>query len=77
MAERWIEAGYCVLLIDPEGDHVQLRQLNQVQVVDGGREPSRADRTGQYIAASAFSPGTARLPLAKPTGSALKTVIEA
>ncbi|HYB38241.1 MAG TPA: hypothetical protein VEF72_22610 [Mycobacterium sp.] len=38
MAERWIEAGYCVLLIDPEGDHVQLRQLNQVQVVDGGHD---------------------------------------
>jgi hydroxymethylpyrimidine pyrophosphatase-like HAD family hydrolase len=36
MAERWILAGYCVLVIDPEGDHVQLQQLNQVQVLDGG-----------------------------------------
>jgi hydroxymethylpyrimidine pyrophosphatase-like HAD family hydrolase len=36
MAERWILAGYCVLVIDPEGDHVQLQQLNTVQVVDGG-----------------------------------------
>jgi hydroxymethylpyrimidine pyrophosphatase-like HAD family hydrolase/ribosomal protein L39E len=35
MAERWIQAGYCVLVIDPEGDHVELRALNQVQVVDG------------------------------------------
>ncbi|UXA08931.1 HAD hydrolase family protein [Mycobacterium sp. SMC-2] len=36
MAERWISAGYCVLVIDPEGDHLQLQQLNQVQVVDSG-----------------------------------------
>ncbi|HWT49059.1 MAG TPA: HAD-IIB family hydrolase, partial [Mycobacterium sp.] len=36
IAERWILAGYCVLVIDPEGDHVQLRQLDQVQVVGGG-----------------------------------------
>jgi len=35
MAERWILARYCVLVIDPEGDHVQLQQLNGVQVVDG------------------------------------------
>lgn len=34
MAERWIVAGYCVLVIDPEGDHSELRTLNQVQVVD-------------------------------------------
>lgn len=36
LAERWILAGYCVLLLDPEGDHVHLRQLNQVQLVDAG-----------------------------------------
>ncbi|MGA9356979.1 MAG: HAD family hydrolase [Mycobacterium sp.] len=36
MAERWIQANYCVLVLDPEGDHVQLQQLNQVQVVDDG-----------------------------------------
>jgi hypothetical protein len=36
MAERWILAGYCVLVIDPEGDHSELRNLNQVQVVDAG-----------------------------------------
>jgi hydroxymethylpyrimidine pyrophosphatase-like HAD family hydrolase len=34
MAEQWIQAGYCVLLLDPEGDHGELRQFNQVQVVD-------------------------------------------
>ena len=34
MAEQWILAGYCVLLTDPEGDHTQLQQLNQVQIVD-------------------------------------------
>ncbi len=36
MAERWILAHYCVLVIDPEGDHVQLQQLSEVEVVDGG-----------------------------------------
>ncbi|MGB8389486.1 HAD-IIB family hydrolase [Mycobacterium sp.] len=36
MAERWILAHYCVLVIDPEGDHVQLQQLDEVQVIDGG-----------------------------------------
>lgn len=35
MAEQWVLAGYCVLAIDPEGDHLQLQQLNQVQVLDG------------------------------------------
>jgi len=34
MAERWILAGHCVLVIDPEGDHVQLQQLSHVQVLD-------------------------------------------
>lgn len=34
MAERWISAGYCVLVIDPEGDHLQLQQLGHVQIVD-------------------------------------------
>jgi phosphoglycolate phosphatase (TIGR01487 family) len=37
MAERWIQANYCVLILDPEGDHVQLHELSQVQVVDSGR----------------------------------------
>lgn len=35
MAEQWIQAHYCVLVIDPEGDHVQLRQLHGVRLVDG------------------------------------------
>ncbi|MBS4730703.1 HAD hydrolase family protein [Mycobacterium sp. SM1] len=34
MAEKWILAGYCVLAVDPEGDHVELRELSQVQAVD-------------------------------------------
>lgn len=34
LAERWISANYAVVLLDPEGDHVHLRQLNQVQVID-------------------------------------------
>ncbi|MGV7868052.1 HAD hydrolase family protein [Mycobacterium kansasii] len=36
MAEQWILANYSVLVLDPEGDHVQLQQLNRVQVFDGG-----------------------------------------
>lgn len=35
LAERWILADYSVLVIDPEGDHVQLRELNRVDVIDG------------------------------------------
>lgn len=34
LAEEWMDAGYCVLLVDPEGDHRQLQQLNRVEVVD-------------------------------------------
>ena len=34
MAEQWIQAGYCVLLLDPEGDHVELGEFNQVHVID-------------------------------------------
>jgi hydroxymethylpyrimidine pyrophosphatase-like HAD family hydrolase len=34
LAEEWINAGYCVLLVDPEGDHAQLQQLNTVQLID-------------------------------------------
>ena len=34
LAEEWMDAGYCVLLVDPEGDHRQLEQLNRVQVID-------------------------------------------
>ncbi|OBI63016.1 HAD family hydrolase [Mycobacterium sp. E796] len=44
LAEQWILADYCVLVIDPEGDHLQLQQLNQVQVLDGGhRLPEPAE----------------------------------
>ncbi len=34
MAERWIQAGYCVVILDPEGDHRELQRLSQVQAVD-------------------------------------------
>ena len=34
LAEQWIQAGYCVLLLDPEGDHVELQEFNQVQLFD-------------------------------------------
>lgn len=36
MAERWVMAGYTVLVVDPEGDHLALEQLNNVRVVDAG-----------------------------------------
>ncbi len=36
MAERWVLAGYSVVVIDPEGDHLQLQRLDQVQVLDSG-----------------------------------------
>ena len=34
LAERWIEAGYSVLVIDPEGDHVGLATRPGVHLVD-------------------------------------------
>ncbi|GAB3217442.1 HAD-IIB family hydrolase [Mycolicibacterium hippocampi] len=34
MAERWILAGYSVLVVDPEGDHSQLKELDNVVLVD-------------------------------------------
>jgi len=35
--ERWTEAGYVVLLLDPEGDHARLGELPGVVVVDASR----------------------------------------
>lgn len=37
LAERWILADYCVLLLDPEGDHVHLQQFSQVRVIDAAQ----------------------------------------
>jgi hydroxymethylpyrimidine pyrophosphatase-like HAD family hydrolase len=34
LAERWIDAGYAVLVLDPEGDHVGLTQRPGVHLVD-------------------------------------------
>jgi hydroxymethylpyrimidine pyrophosphatase-like HAD family hydrolase len=34
LAERWIEAGYSVLVVDPEGDHLGLADRPGVHVVD-------------------------------------------
>lgn len=34
LAERWIEAGYSVLVIDPEGDHLGLSERSGVHLVD-------------------------------------------
>ncbi len=35
LAERWIEAGYSLLIIDPEGDHPGLAHRSGVHLVDG------------------------------------------
>jgi hydroxymethylpyrimidine pyrophosphatase-like HAD family hydrolase len=37
MAEQWIVAGYSVLVVDPEGDHTELKALDHVLSVDCGR----------------------------------------
>jgi hypothetical protein len=45
LAERWIEAGYSVLVLDPEGDHTALATLRGVRVVDGAdRLPAQGSR---------------------------------
>lgn len=41
LIERWLEAGYVVLVIDPEGDHAGLADLSGVRIIDaaqGGSE---------------------------------------
>lgn len=44
LAERWIDAGYSVLVIDPEGDHVGLAQRPGVHLVDAAAHlPSPSD----------------------------------
>jgi hypothetical protein len=44
LAERWIDAGYTVLVIDPEGDHVGLAQRPGVHLVDAAAHlPSPTD----------------------------------
>jgi len=44
LAERWIDAGYSVLIIDPEGDHAGLAQRPGVHLVDAAEHlPSPAD----------------------------------
>jgi hydroxymethylpyrimidine pyrophosphatase-like HAD family hydrolase len=37
MAERWMLADYSVLVVDPQGDHAALQQLNKLQMVDSRR----------------------------------------
>ena len=34
LAERWIDAGYAILIVDPEGDHVGLTRWPDVHLVD-------------------------------------------
>lgn len=37
LAEQWVLAGYSVVVVDPEGDHTALQQLNQLHIVDARR----------------------------------------
>ncbi len=39
MAEQWILAGYGVLVLDPEGDHTELKELDNVVLVDIRHSP--------------------------------------
>jgi len=44
LAERWIDAGHAVLVVDPEGDHAGLAQRPAVHLVDAAaRLPGPAD----------------------------------
>ena len=44
LAERWIDAGYAVLVLDPEGDHIGLTQRPGVHLVDAAAHlPAPAD----------------------------------
>jgi hydroxymethylpyrimidine pyrophosphatase-like HAD family hydrolase len=43
LVERWREAGYTVLVIDPEGDHVALGRLPGTIVIDAAMAPDTAD----------------------------------
>jgi hydroxymethylpyrimidine pyrophosphatase-like HAD family hydrolase len=43
LAERWIESGYTVLVIDPEGDHADLGHMRGVVVIDGAQPGHQAE----------------------------------
>ncbi len=50
MAERWVLAGYSVLVVDPEGDHVALAELSNVRIVDAGEYlPPPVDLMGAML----------------------------
>ena len=50
MAERWVQAGYSVLVIDPEGDHVALQELPDVRTVDAAEHlPSPMELLGSML----------------------------
>lgn len=40
LIERWVDAGYTVLIIDPEGDHASLSALRQTVVIDASGSQS-------------------------------------
>jgi hypothetical protein len=54
MVERWIEAGYTVLVIDPEGDHIGLGHLPKTVVVDASLSQS-SDELQQLLRLQSLS----------------------
>ena len=76
MAEQWIQAEYSVLLLDPEGDHLELQELNQVQVVAGRHQlPEPAELmhtlhpyTSIVLDLSGLAPTQDRLPASTVVG---------
>jgi len=54
LVERWIAAGYTVLVIDPEGDHAALSRLHNTIVIDAAATDSDDELT-QVLRQSAVS----------------------
>jgi len=54
LAEKWVDAGYSVLVIDPEGDHLGLTERTDVHLVDAAtRLPTPQELIGMLSASHA------------------------
>jgi hypothetical protein len=49
LAERLVTMGYCVCVIDPEGDHTGLETLRGLMVVGGAERPPSPDQLGRLL----------------------------